>query len=50
MGGPANAGQLAYPLSVAVDAFDNLFVSDHGNHRVVRVFGYRAALSAADRR
>ena len=45
-GGPATAAKLAYPVSVAADAFDNLFVSDRGNHRIIRVFRYGAALEA----
>jgi DNA-binding beta-propeller fold protein YncE len=45
--GPATVAQLAYPVSVAVDSYDNLFISDLGNHRVVRVFRYGAALTGA---
>jgi hypothetical protein len=38
--GKATAAQLSYPVDVAADTFDNLFISDLGNHRVVRVFEY----------
>jgi sugar lactone lactonase YvrE len=36
-GGLATEAQLYYPAGVAVDAADNLYIADSGNHRVCRV-------------
>lgn len=36
-GGPAASAELAFPRSVAVDAWGNLYIADVGNHRVRRV-------------
>jgi Bacterial Ig-like domain (group 3)/RTX calcium-binding nonapeptide repeat (4 copies)/NHL repeat len=36
-GGPATAGQLAYPAGVAVDAAGNLFIADAGNNVIREV-------------
>ena len=36
-GGPAVKAQLAGPRGVAVDAAGNLFIADHGNHRIRKV-------------
>ncbi len=40
-GGPANTAQLFYPLGIAFDRTDNLFISDYGNNciRKVDTFG-----------
>ena len=34
---PATTAQLNYPNSVAVDAYGNLYISDHGNNRIRQV-------------
>ena len=36
-GGPATNAQISDPLGVAFDASGNLFIADHGNHRIRRV-------------
>ncbi|MER5681531.1 RICIN domain-containing protein [[Kitasatospora] papulosa] len=36
-GGPAVKAQLNYPLGVAVDSTGNVYISDHGNHRVRKI-------------
>jgi hypothetical protein len=36
-GGPAPSSQLAFPIGVAVDMADNIFVADEGSRRVRRV-------------
>jgi len=36
-GGPAAKAQLSVPHSIAVDAADNLYIADIGNHRIRRV-------------
>ena len=36
-GGPATKAQLSVPHSIAVDAKDNLYIADIGNHRIRRV-------------
>ena len=36
-GGQAGAAQLSYPLAVAADLGDNLYVADYGNQRVRRI-------------
>ena len=36
-GGPAVEAQLSYPVGVAVDAADNLFIADFGNRRIRKV-------------
>ncbi len=35
--GPATAAQLNWPDNVAIDAFDNLYITDSENHRIRRV-------------
>jgi DNA-binding beta-propeller fold protein YncE len=35
--GPANAARFVHPRAIAIDAFDNLYVSDDGAHRIRRV-------------
>ena len=41
-GGPATEAQLNTPAGVALDAAGNLFIADHGNNRVRKVFGVAA--------
>ncbi len=36
-GGPATEAQLASPAGVFIDAAGNLFIADHGNHRIRKV-------------
>jgi RHS repeat-associated protein len=36
-GGPATSAELSYPVSVAVDAYDNIYVGDQGNNRIRKV-------------
>ena len=36
-GGPATSAMLQSPLSVALDAADNLYIADFGNHRIRKV-------------
>ena len=36
-GGPATQAELAWPYGVALDGEGNLYIADHGNHRVRRV-------------
>ncbi|MFD0309636.1 RICIN domain-containing protein [Streptomyces sp. NPDC127119] len=36
-GGPATAARLNYPLGVAVDSADTVYISDHTNHRVRKI-------------
>ena len=36
-GGPAASGSLINPIGLGVDATDNLFIADEGNHRIRRV-------------
>ncbi len=44
-GGPATAAQLLGPVSVAIDANGNLFISDSGSHRIRRVDAATRAVS-----
>ncbi len=46
-GGPADAAQLNYPTSVAIDGMGNLFIADYYNNRVRKVsFGTTLALTS----
>lgn len=36
-GGPATGAQMSFPVGLAMDADDNLFVADSSNHRIRRV-------------
>jgi len=36
-GGPAGSAQLTEPAGIAIDASDNLYIGDAGNHRIRRV-------------
>ncbi|TFE38013.1 hypothetical protein E3E14_29610, partial [Streptomyces sp. ICN441] len=36
-GGPATAARLHTPLSVTVDSTGNLYIADHGNHRIRKI-------------
>ena len=36
-GGPAGKAELRHPTGIAVDAAGNLWIADHGNHRIRRV-------------
>jgi len=38
-GGPATSAELSFPTGLAVDAKGNLFISDAGANRVLRVEG-----------
>ena len=38
LGATAHEVRLAFPVGVAIDRFDNLFIADLGNSRILRVF------------
>src|SRR5207237_547224 len=46
-GGPAVSAQLNFPYGIARDAAGNLYIADHGNHRVRMVTATGIALDAA---
>jgi sugar lactone lactonase YvrE len=45
--GPAVTGQMAFPLSVSLDAANNLYIADFGNGRVRRIASSTAIITTA---